>query len=122
MAYYYSLRGWLEVEPDGFSQMVQVFQSLQQRCEKDPKLSLYLKGWCWSDTPINWTRYLFYGADVSEEGLRFFKEVLSQIAHCGLNLSGYFHAQGEDGERNYTYQMVDDQVFLEESLPKLEVT
>jgi hypothetical protein len=122
MAYYYSLRGWLEIEPENFLSVIEIIKSFQKRYENHPKFSLYLQGWCWSETNINWTHYLFYGADVTEEGLEFFKDRLSDMAKSGLNLSGYFHAQGEDGERNYLYKMLDDQVYLEESLSNLEVT
>jgi hypothetical protein len=80
MAYYYSLRGWLEIEPENFSNAVQMLKSLKKQYESEPKFSLYLKGWCWSETNINWTRYLFYGADVTEEGLTFFKNMLCFLA------------------------------------------
>jgi len=122
MAYYYSLRGWLEVEPENFSHTIEMLKSLQKQYEADPKLSLYLKGWCWNEANINWTAYLFYGADVTEEGLKFFKSMLSLIAKSGLKLSGYFHAQGEDGEKNYLYKMTDDSVQLEKSFRRLEIT
>jgi len=122
MAYYYSLRGWLEIEPEKFSNVINALKSLHDHYERSPKFSLYLKGWCWSKTHINWTRYLFYGADVTEEGLNFFKNMLYRIADSGLQLSGYFHAQGEDGEKNYVYKMVDDSVSLEGTVPNLEVT
>ena len=98
-----------------------MLKSLKKQYESEPKLSLYLKGWCWSETHVNWTRYLFYGADVTEEGLTFFKNMLLILANTGLKLSGYFHAQGEDGEKNYLYKMVDDNVSLEESIHNLEV-
>jgi len=62
MAYFYSLRGWLEVEPDNFPQVM------------------------------------------------------------GLNLSGYFHAQGEDGEENIVYNLTDDFLHVEEDVPKVEIT
>ncbi|WP_256555835.1 hypothetical protein [Oscillatoria sp. HE19RPO] len=32
-----------------------------------------------------------------------------------LNLSGYFHAQGEDGEKTIIYRVIDNQVYQEES-------
>ncbi|HDN26908.1 MAG TPA: hypothetical protein ENG03_07410 [Thioploca sp.] len=122
MAYYYSLRGWLEIEPENFSNAVHTLKSLNKQYESHPKFNLYLKGWCWGETNINWTRYLFYGADVTEDGLKFFKNMLCLMADTGLKLSGYFHAQGEDGEKNYIYKMVDDSVSLEESVHNLEVT
>jgi len=107
MAYYYSLRGWLEVEPENFSHTIEMLKSLQKQYEADPKLSLYLKGWCWNE---------------ANEGLKFFKSMLSLIAKSGLKLSGYFHAQGEDGEKNYLYKMTDDCVQLEKSLHRLEIS
>lgn len=122
IAYYYSLRGWLEIEPENFLNVIEMIKSLQKRYENHSKFSLYLKGWCWSETNINWTHYLFYGADVTEEGLEFFKNMLADLANNGLKLSGYFHAQGEDGERNYLYKLLDDRVYLEESVSNLEVT
>ncbi|BAP56784.1 hypothetical protein THII_2487 [Thioploca ingrica] len=122
MAYYHSLRSWLEIEPENFLSVIGIIKSFQKRYENHPKFSLYLQGWCWSETHINWTHYLFYGADVTEEGLEFFKDMLSDLAKSGLNLSGYFHAQGEDGEKNYLYKMLDDQVYLQEPLSNLEVT
>jgi len=122
MAYYYSLRGWLEIEPENFSDVIGTLRKLHRQYEKDAKLTLYLKGWCWGEAGVNWTRYLFYGADVTEDGLNFFRNMLSHIANTGLKLSGYFHAQGEDGEKNYVYKMVDDSVSIEESAQNLEIT
>ena len=108
MAYFYSMRGWFEVEPDNFSKIIEVVHSLQSSYPKDTKQWLYLQGWCWRETAINWTRYLFYGADVTDEGLDLFENTLNKLAGMSLNLSGYFHAQGEDGERNLIYQVTDD--------------
>ncbi len=113
MAYFYSLRGWLEVETDSFARATAIIESLQKEHPKDTKLGLYLQGWCWSEKSINWTQYLFYGADVTEEGLELFQSTLSKLTAMKLNLSGYFHAQGEDGERNQTYKITDDSLKIE---------
>ena len=122
MAYYYSFRGWLEVEPDNFSRIIEVVRSQQASHAKNSKLGLYSQGWCWSENPINWTRYLFYGADLTKEGLDFFQELLETITRMGLYVSGYFHAQGEDGEENVVYKVVDDMLYVEEDVPKVEIT
>jgi hypothetical protein len=69
--------------------------------------------------PINFAgcrdrlRYLFYGADVTEEGLELFEDTLNKLLGLKFNLSGYFHSQGEDGERNFIYQVTDDNLRLE---------
>lgn len=108
MAYYYSLRGWIEVEPENFDSLIKAIKSWQAEYPKDTKIGLYLQGWCWQDSPINWTRYLFYGADVTEEGLKLFEDTLNKLKIMNLNLSGYFHAQGEDKEKNFIYYIDED--------------
>lgn len=113
MAYFYSIRGWLEVEPENFASVTELVNFLQQSHPKDTKIGLYLQGWCWRETPINWTRYLFYGADVTDEGLELFENTLNKLTAMKLNLSGYFHAQGEDGESNLIYQVTDDNLRME---------
>lgn len=122
MAYFYSLRGWLEVEPDNFPQVIEAVRGQQANSLNKSKLSLYAQGWCWNENSINWTRYLFYGADVTKEGLEYFQKLLEMITNMGLNLSGYFHAQGEDGEENISYKVTDDLLFVEEDMPKVEIT
>ncbi|WP_407883462.1 hypothetical protein [Scytonema sp. NUACC26] len=113
MAYFYSIRGWLEVEPDNFASVTGLIQSLQASYLKDTKIGLYLQGWCWNSQPVNWTQYVFYGADITEDGLELFKDTLSKLITLKGNLSGYFHAQGEDGEKNFVYRVVDDRLMME---------
>lgn len=113
MAYFYSVRGWLEAEPDNFASVIDVVKSLQASYSNDTKITLYLQGWCWKEQPINWTQYLFYGADVTEDGLELFEDTLNKLIGMKLNLSGYFHAQGEDGERNLIYKVTDDNLWVE---------
>lgn len=122
MAYFYSVRGWLEVEPDKFTSVIDVIKSLQSSYPKDTKIGLYLQGWCWNEYPVNWTRYLCYGADVTEDGLELFKNTLNKLIAMKLNLSGHFHAQGEDGERNLIYQVTDDNLRIEASSMLIAVT
>lgn len=122
MAYFYSIRGWLEIEPENFASVIDVVKSLQASHPKDTKIGLYLQGWCWNETPVNWTRYLFYGADVTEDGLELFENTLDKILAMKLNFSGHFHAQGEDGERNLVYQVTDDDLKMEVSSIMVAVT
>lgn len=120
MAYFYSLRGWLEVEPENFDKLVTVVKAIQSRYSESTKQGLYLRGWCWQETPINWTRYLFYGADVTEEGLLLFEKTLDELTAIGLNISGYFHIQGEDGEKNLIYEVFDD--YLNKKMSKVLIS
>jgi hypothetical protein len=122
MAYYYSLRGWLQVEPDKFTEITERIKSLQRSYSEDKKLELYMKGWCWNEVPINWLRYVFYGADVTVEGLDLLEDVLENVTSMGFQLSGYFHAQGEDGDKSFAYKVVDDVWKVEEVSVLIDVT
>lgn len=122
MSYFFSLRGWLEVEPEKFETATQLIESLQNAYEKDTKIGLYLQGWSWNKNSINWTSYIFYGADVTESGLKLFEDTLGKLIDKQLNLSGYFHAQGEDGERNLVYRVTDDELSTEVSDVLVKVT
>ncbi|MGL5081492.1 MAG: hypothetical protein ACRC8A_08390 [Microcoleaceae cyanobacterium] len=108
MAYFYSVRGWLEVEPEKFERLTTAVEWIQTHQPQDSEKELYAQGWCWQNTLINWQCYLFYGADMKAEGLIFFREMIDWLIAEGLNLSGYFHAQGEDGSRNQSYKIIND--------------
>ncbi|WP_437590476.1 hypothetical protein [Sorangium sp. So ce1000] len=116
MSYFYSVRGWLEASPSDFSKVVSTITSLRERWQSHDKERLYMKGWCWSDEPVNWTRYLFYGADVTEDGLRLLCDTIRELTLLKVEISGYFHARGEDGEDIIIYR-VDNDVLTEERAP-----
>ncbi|BAZ14951.1 hypothetical protein NIES4071_68210 [Calothrix sp. NIES-4071] len=52
MSYFFSLRGWLEVEPEKFDKATQLIESLQRTYEQDTKIGLYLQGWSWNRNPF----------------------------------------------------------------------
>lgn len=108
MSFYYSVRGWLEFEHEHFDAVLDALRTLQKEVLSDPKVNLYPSGWCWSKQPLNWTRYIFYGADVQAEGLDYFATALERISQLKLHVSGYFRAMGEDEIQNITYTMTDD--------------
>ncbi|WP_434045199.1 MULTISPECIES: hypothetical protein [Sorangium] len=115
MSYFYSVRGWLEASPDDFAKVTSAISSIRERWHDHDKERLYMKGWCWNDEHINWTRYLFYGADVTEEGLRLLRDTIRELALLKAELSGYFHARGEDGESCVVYRIEND--LLTEEIP-----
>jgi hypothetical protein len=115
MAYYYSLRGWLETNPDDFAIVTQKLVQLCQSYPEDSQFALYMKGWSWSNDQVNWTRYIFYGADVQAEGLDLIEAVLAAITGLQRHVDGYFHAQGEDGQSNYVYKVVADSCSVNEA-------
>lgn len=110
MAYFYSLRGWLEIEPHHLSKIIDIIQTIKTNYHDQPQKLLYLQGWQWQEQTINWTAYIFYGADVKIEGLNLFEMILNKLISLNFNLSGYFEAQGEDEQKILTYKITDDHI------------
>jgi hypothetical protein len=94
MSYYYQLVGWINVEHDDFKRVVDIIQG--ETVEFDESLGLYKQGWCWSDKEINWSRYIFFGADVKLAGVYYIDRILRKIANLNIEVSGRFAVQGED--------------------------
>lgn len=122
MAYFYSTRGWLEVDPEHFGIVVNRLQAIQAAASSDPHRMLYSQGWCWNDQQVNWTRYIFFGADLPFDGLKAFEEALKDVTHAGANVSGFFHAQGEDGRENFEYEVIDDSLSVKNAAEKIPST
>ncbi|WP_437734317.1 hypothetical protein [Sorangium sp. So ce1335] len=115
MSYFYSVRGWLEISPDAFSDVIAIISTMRERWHGNERAQLYMNGWCWSSEPVNWTRYIFYGADVVEEGVGMLRCVISNMVSLGLDLSGYFHVQGEDGKQSLILRIENDALIEEGS-------
>ena len=108
MAYYYSLRGWLETSDESFPRVIERLTELKHAYPEDSQFHLYMKGWCWANEQINWTHYVFYGADVQIKGLDLLGIVLDSITAMGCEVDGYFRADGEDGIKSFVYTIIDD--------------
>ena len=110
MGYYVSVRGWLEID----KQMEPVIRRLIDLAQKkvsdfgltSDEASLYLEGWIIPESYINWTKYIFYGADVRMEGMKFLKEHFKEIAEnvwlvdgeITDYVTGLFSIDDEDGQ------------------------
>jgi hypothetical protein len=110
VAYYYAVRGWLEVAPDKYEALLSALRGQIERRGVDDKSRLQLGGWCWNPKPLGFTAYVFYGADVTEEGLKLIEEVVAELSHAGLELCGFLRVTGEDGERGYEILIDEDRV------------
>ena len=109
MAYYYSVRGWLEADSETFEAATRLIERRRQAAS-DQQEALYLQGWTWSAAGVNWTRYLFYGADVQEDGLDLLRALLDELCALEGELDGYLRVTGEDGQRNLDFEISDDAV------------
>lgn len=108
MSYFYSLRGWLEIDEDDFQPITSLLENLQSNHSINTKKGLYLQGWNCNSPIINWTKYIFYGADVTEEGIQLFEDTLFKLLALNIGLDGYFEAEGEDKEVTIVYRIIDN--------------
>ncbi|XXX76481.1 hypothetical protein WMF30_53420 [Sorangium sp. So ce134] len=106
MSYYYGLRGWLECSPEHFSTITCVLQDAQREVDESCTTSIwqksYMRGWCWRNEQPG---YVFYGAETTKEGLNLHEKILTRVIELRLGIRGFFHAQGEDTEENYTFKV-----------------
>jgi hypothetical protein len=54
---------------------------------------------------MNWTAYVFYGADIREYHSDFIKKQLDEIAKLNSDLTGYFLIDDHDGEKKMCWQI-----------------
>ncbi|MFJ3205936.1 hypothetical protein [Streptomyces sp. NPDC086989] len=72
MGVYVSVRGWLEC--DG-TQLATIQKIISAHADNH-----YSNGWSTPRQQVNWTHYLFYGADIRESALDWFMNQLQEIA------------------------------------------
>lgn len=110
MAYYYTIKGWVEVEPDSYLAIKNRLKEQKEKFIGDPVAQLYLRGWVWNEYEINWTRFIFYGANVTQQGVEMFVEIIKELVAMNLSISGYFQIQGEDEEDSLVYKINEDTI------------
>ncbi|MFI9046075.1 hypothetical protein [Streptomyces sp. NPDC053427] len=109
MGLYVSIRGWLECDA---TQLVSV-----QEIISSPAEDHYSNGWSTPRQHVNWTHYIFYGADIRESALDWFMNQIRQIARIpapdddGDLIRGLFLASHEvDGTAEW--QVREGQLFI----------
>lgn len=120
MSYYYSLRGWLETSHEHFGRVRDELLTIRRDVAEDRQSALYMRGWCWIEDEVNWTHFIFYGADVQAAGLTLMEQVLDRLTGLQCSVYGHFHAQGEDMERNYAYRITNDSWSVENASPLVD--
>jgi hypothetical protein len=93
MGVYVSVRGWLEC--DG-KQLTAVQEIISSHADDH-----YSGGWSTPRRQVNWTNYVFYGADIRESALDWFTNQITEIARIpasdddGDRIQGLFLARHE---------------------------
>jgi hypothetical protein len=77
---YVSIRGWLECDEQQLAAIRAIITAHDE--------GFYSNGWGTPRRHINWTHYLFYGADIRESELDWFREQVQEIAAVPANADG----------------------------------
>ncbi|MFD0078853.1 hypothetical protein ACFVIY_41525 [Streptomyces sp. NPDC127166] len=72
MGGYVSVRGWLECDE---KQLATVQEIISSHADDH-----YSSGWSTPRQQVNWTHYIFYGADIRESALEWFTNQITEIA------------------------------------------
>ncbi|MER7722621.1 hypothetical protein [Streptomyces sp. NPDC096323] len=109
MGVYVSIRGWLECDETQLAAVRQIISSHED--------GHYANGWGFPRRHVNWTHYLFYGADIREQALDWFAGQIREIARIppsdedGDLVRGLFLV-GHEVDGAAEWQVRDGQLFI----------
>ena len=108
MGIYVSVRGWLECDEQQLAAAQEIISTHED--------GHYSNGWGTPRRHVNWTHYMFYGADIRESGLDWLLRQVREMARIPANedgdrVVGLFHASHEmDGTTEW--QVREGQLFM----------
>ncbi|PUA36647.1 hypothetical protein C8Z91_25040 [Paenibacillus elgii] len=105
---YVSIRGWIECEEKDIATIKEICNHFIKDAEYELDLErrkLYQSGWNFPKATINWTAYVFYGADIREYHSNFIKKQLDEIAKLNSGITGYFLIDDHDADKKLCWQI-----------------
>jgi hypothetical protein len=125
MARYYSVRGWLECAHEDIPKVHELISSYWATAAESPVFAsstdLYRGAWVFPETKINWTGFVYFGADIRAEFLDFVRDCLLLISRSNLDVDGYFHIDDEEQSDRRSWQIEDHKFFETARLPPFAV-
>lgn len=129
MGTYVSIRGWIECTEEQLPRIKSIIASFVDKAEyyrlESGKAEMYNQGWVIPETHINWTHYIFYGADIRIQYLSYIRDQLNTLTKEVTRLSGddteylngVFHIGHEEGYEIYIWKLSNGN-FHEEQITK----
>lgn len=109
MSRYVSIRGWLECDGEDIPGLKEIVNNYSKNWSKfgmtQEIRTLYQKGWRFPSDSINWTNYLFYGADLKSYFAEYIKDQLSTMATTNHEIEGVFYIDDEDREEKIIWKI-----------------
>lgn len=115
MAKYVSVKGWFECESHQVKNIKKIIDSCGTKnypgnIFDNENTKLYNKGWCYPEEIINWTSYIFYGADIKEYYSGFIKDEIKEVLKKNTGIDGIFFFCYEEGETEY-WKITDSEIY-----------
>jgi hypothetical protein len=114
MGHFTQIRGWLETEFERvpqFKEIVRIFDKDYSRYVLDDRQAeLYQSGWHFPDRLLNWTSYIFYGADVRSIGEDYVKDQIIAMARLFNDTNGLFYFDDDEGNYPITWKISDSKI------------
>ncbi|MCI9079895.1 MAG: hypothetical protein HFH68_13430 [Lachnospiraceae bacterium] len=120
MAKYVSVKGWLECEYSQIKEIKKIIDNYKTRTNmgsifSSENMEFYNKGWRYPEEIINWTAYVFYGADIKESYLEFIQDEIKEILKKITYIDGMFFFYYEEGEIKY-WKIIDSKMKEEKNI------
>lgn len=128
MGRFVSVRGWLELsgvndeltlELLGLKRVVEsIISEAENYGLTVEEAEFYMQGWIFPEQHINWTKYIFYGADIRLQYLNFIKATLQGIAQTVRVIDGEYvdyikgmvFVDDEDSEVSLLWEIAEGQL------------
>jgi hypothetical protein len=123
MGTYVSIRGWIECSEEELPQIRSIISSFVNNAD-DYGLTrdgaeMYNKGWVIPDSHINWTHYIFYGADIRIQCLEYIKDQLKTLSKEVYEIDGkytdylygIFHVDDEEEKESYVWTICESNFY-----------
>jgi hypothetical protein len=114
MSRFISIRGWLETQFELVPQFEAVANDFAKKYNEymldEKQAILYQKGWQFPDQAINWTSYIFYGADVKEIGEQYIKDQIVGMLKLFDGTRGLFYFDDDEGDFSAIWKIFDSKI------------
>jgi hypothetical protein len=122
MSKFISIRGWIECDKEYIPKIKDIISYFSKEYSKYPieqeTKDLYQKGWNIPADTINWTAYIFYGADIREYNSDFIKDEITAIAESNKEIEGYFFVDDDEGEKKLYWRVYNGKIIETERSDK----
>jgi hypothetical protein len=110
--YTFRVAGWLEVLDEGLDRVAACLRAAHPTESGGQGSYEHAGPWFWRRCFYPVVAYVTYACQIGGKDLPAFEDLVRAIADIGPDVTGYFHAQGEDGAINYEFKIVEGRLSI----------